>query len=310
MRPKYIVEYAALRSVIFFINLFPVQLIMLFCTSVGWLTWVFAPFRLRVTCKNMSIALPDRTRSERMRLLRRAYIQICRTFGAVFILHRPSMRRMISTTVISGQDVVDQALAQGKGVILTTCHACWFEAFFAWFNASALPTTLIYQKQRNPLSNNFFLDQRRHHSGNNLEYITSNEKLSAYEEILQRGRLLIISLDQNYNKNGTPIPFFKHTLSCARGTGLLHLKTGAPVLTSVYYMKDGQMHIDFKKVELPEYQEVNEENINDICSRAIRDYESFFRTYPEQWFSLYHRLWSKKPDFYPEIKRTLREIFL
>jgi lauroyl/myristoyl acyltransferase len=72
-------------------------------------------------------------------------------------------------------------------------------------------------------------------------------------------------------------------------------------------MKDGVLHIDFDTVELPEYDEVNDENIDDISTKCIQLYESFIRQYPEQWFSLFHRLWSK--EGYPKVTRSLREIF-
>jgi lauroyl/myristoyl acyltransferase len=73
-------------------------------------------------------------------------------------------------------------------------------------------------------------------------------------------------------------------------------------------MKDGRLHIDFDEVQLPPYEAITEENISDISSRSMHLYEPFIRQYPEQWFSLFHRLWSKKG--YPRVKRSLRQIFL
>ena len=308
MKLKHRLEYGLLRSVIAFLNLFPVQFILLFCTTVGYLVWFIHPFRLPVTYRNMSNVFPEMKRGKKMYLLKRAYINLCRTFGIVFILHRPKFHTLIENTVITGREEVEQALKQNKGIVLTTCHACWFEAYFAWFNMSNLPTTLIYQKQGNPLADAFFVKQRQHF-GTNLEHVSSWEKLNVYEDALHRGRMLIVSLDQNYTDNGTHIDFFGHDLSCAKGAGLLHLRTGAPVFTSVYYLKDGQLHIDFAEVPLPQYDEVNEENINDICQRAIKPYEKFIRDYPQQWFSLFHKLWSKKKEDYPPVSRSFSDIF-
>lgn len=70
-------------------------------------------------------------------------------------------------------------------------------------------------------------------------------------------------------------------------------------------MKDDKLHIDFDTVDLPKYDEVNEANIQDVTQKSIRKYESHIREYPEQWFSLFHKLWSKKG--YSKVKRSLTE---
>ncbi len=306
---KHRLEYALLRLIIFFLNLLPIWLILLFCKSLGSIAWVLFPFRLRVTYRNISNVFPKKSHKEKLKLLRRAYLEMCQTFGLVFILHRKKFIKTIRQAKVTGLEELKQALAENRGVILTTCHACWFEAYFAWFNMSDLPTSLIYQQQANPLANAFFIHQRSFF-GDNLEHISSRAKMPAYEDALNKGRLLIISLDQSYTSRGTAVNLFGKKLACAKGTAVLHLRTKAPVFTSVYYMGGGDhLHIDFAKVELPEYDEIDEATINDISSRAIKPYETFIRHYPEQWFSLFHRLWSKDKAYYPPVQRSIKDIF-
>ncbi len=307
MTIKHKTEYAILRGTIFFINLLPVPVVLSLATAIGYLAWIIFPFRLNIAYKNLSTVFPEMDHPVKIRLLRKVYLQFCRTFGLIFILHRKRLIKLVANAQITGQDKLDKALAEGKGIILTTIHATWFEAYFAWFNMSGLPTSLIYKKQSNPLSDSFFIRRRRHY-GTSLEQLSSREGMKVYQKALAQNRLLIVSLDQRYSRTGTSVVFFNRPVSCARGAALLHLRTGAPVMTSVYYLKDGQLHIDFDTVELPPYQEVSDENIRDISARAMRLYEPFIRKYPEQWFSLFHRLWSKKG--YPRVKRSLPQIFL
>jgi len=306
MRMKHRLEYLLLRSVIFFINLLPVPVILALCTGIGYLAWVIFPFRLKVAYKNLSTVFPEYSHSEKLRLLKKVYLQFTRTFGLVFILHRKNLTKLVENTRISGRDKIDRALQQGKGVVLTTIHASWFEAYFAWFNLAGLPTSLIYQKQSNPLSDEFFVRQRCRY-GTSLVHLSSYDGMKAYEKALLDNRLLIVSLDQSYTSRGVEVMFFNRPLACAKGAAILHQRTGAPVFTSVYYMKDGELHIDFDEVELPRYANSDDESIADISSRCLRLYEPFIRAYPEQWFSLFHRLWGKKD--YPLVKRSLAQIF-
>lgn len=306
VKPKHYIEYGALRTVIFLINLLPVKVIMWFSGLLGRIAWVVFPFRLDVVHANLSNVFPEMEEKEKFKLIRKTYIEFARTFGMIFIMHRKPFLELIENAEISGLDKVNEVLADGKGAILTTYHGCWFEAYFAWFNMAGLPTSLIYQKQANPLSDAFFIKQRMRY-GESLEHFHSQEGMSVFQNSLEKNRLLIISLDQSYSDNGTHVPFFNRLLSCARGTAVLHLRTGAPVLTSVYYMKNDKLHIDFEKVDLPAYDEICEENINDITTRSIYWYEPYIQKYPEQWFSLFHRLWKKKG--YTKVKRTLADIF-
>ena len=306
MRIKHRLEYLLLRSVIFFINLLPVPVILALCTGIGYLAWVIFPFRIKVAYKNLSTVFPEYSHGEKLRLLKKVYLQFTRTFGLVFILHRKNLTKLVENTRISGRDKIDRALQQGKGVVLTTIHASWFEAYFAWFNLAGLPTSLIYQKQSNPLSDEFFVRQRCRY-GTSLVHLSSYDGMKAYEKALLDNRLLIVSLDQSYTSRGVRVMFFNRPLACAKGAAILHQRTGAPVFTSVYYMKDGELHIDFDEVELPSYAKIDDESVADISSRCLRLYEPFIRAYPEQWFSLFHRLWGKKD--YPPVKRSLAQIF-
>lgn len=306
MKLKHTLEYALLRSTIFFINLLPVPVILFLCSALGYTAWVVFPFRLRVAYKNLSKVFPEMDHGSKIRLLRKVYLQFTRTFGLIFILHRKKLINLVKNAKVSGLDQVEAALEEGKGVVLTTIHASWFEAYFAWFNMSDLPTSLIYKKQSNPMSDKFFVRQRARY-GKSLQHLSSYDGMKAFQQALTDNRLLIVSLDQRYSGTGTGVDFFNHQLSCARGSAILHLRSGAPVMTSVYYMKDGELHIDFDTVELPDYQQINDQSIDDICTRSLKCYEPFIRQYPEQWFSLFHRLWSKKG--YPKVKRSLRQIF-
>lgn len=304
---KYRLEYVALRLVVFIVNLLPLFVINTITAALGWLVWVFVPFRLPVSYFNITNVFPEKPHSEKLRILRKAYRHFLHAAGLILVIHRKKIARMIEDAEISGLDLVDEALKEQKGVILTTYHGCWFEAYFAWFSKGSRPTSLIYQQQSNPLCDAFFVRQRQRY-GTNLDHLHSLQKLGVYQQALENNRLLIISLDQNYTDNGTPVTLFAKEFVCARGTSLLHLKTNAPVMTSVYYMKDGILHIDFERVNLPVYNSINDQNIQEIGNLSIRNYEKTIRSYPEQWFSLFHRLWKKK-GYEPRIDRSFEDIF-
>lgn len=304
---QYRIEYILLRVAVFIVNLLPLWIINGITSGLAWLVWVIHPFRLPVAYDNLSNVFPEKDHSEKLQILQKAYHHFLYAAGLILVIHRKQISDKIAATRTSGLDILDAALSEGKGVILTTYHGCWFETYFAWFSRNHHPTTLIYQKQSNPLCDRYFISQRQRY-GTHLEHVTSSEKLHIYESALNAHRILIVSLDQNYTDNGTPVTLFDKEFSCARGTALLHLRTGAPVLTSVYYLKGDTLHIDFERVELPDYSEINDINISEISNLSIKGYEKTIRAYPDQWFSLFHRLW-KKSGYPARVKRSFTDIF-
>ncbi len=308
MSLKHTFEYGLLRTLIFPLNILPVPIINGFARILGWIVWIIYPFRIQVAYTNLSTVFPDLNHSDKIRLLRKVYLQFARTVGLVFILHRKPLFKLIKEADVKGLDILDRALEKGKGVILTTYHGCWFEAYFAWFNYHHRPTSLIYQEQSNPLSDSFFRRQRKRY-GNSLEHLQSNAGMKRYQQALSENRTLIISLDQSYRNRGAKVPLFNRPIGCAKGTSILHMRTGAPILTSVYYMKDNRLCIDIDEVELPSFTQIDDQAIVDISTAAIRWYEPYIKRHPDQWFSLFHRLWSKTG--YPKkISRTFKEILL
>jgi len=303
---KYRFEYALLRIAVFIVNILPLTVINGLTFFLGWLVWVLYPFRLPVAYENITNVFPTMGHSEKLKILKNAFRHFIYAAGLILVIHRKKITRKVEQAQISGLEHLDNALAEGKGVILTTYHGCWFEPYFAWFSRNNRPTSLIYQQQSNPLCDRFFVKQRQCY-GQNLEHIHSLEKLEVYLEALKKNRVLIISLDQNYTDNGTPVTFFDHEFACAKGTALLHMKSKAPVLTSVYYMKDECLHIDFERVKLPDYSDINDFTISEISNLSIKGYEKTIRTYPDQWFSLFHRLW-KKTGYPRRIKRSFKDL--
>lgn len=286
IRTKHLAEYLLLLLSFFFINLLPLFLIDFFTSIISRAIWFFCPFRITVAYDNLSIVFPDKSHASKLRIIHDAYHRFVHAAGLIFVIHRKRVAQLINQAEINGLDILDKALSEGKGVILTTYHGCWFEAYFAWFSKGDRPTSLIYKRQKNPLCDRFFVNLRRRY-GTSLKHIDKYEKLDTYRQELDHGQIVIISLDQNYTDNGTPVKLFDHEFSCARGTALLHLKTGAPVLTSVYYMRDNALHIDFERVDLPQYHEINNDTIKDISNRSIIGYEKTIQAYPDQWFSLF-----------------------
>ncbi|MBE0584514.1 MAG: hypothetical protein IH612_12250, partial [Desulfofustis sp.] len=131
---KYRLEYLLLRITFTVTNLLPTVAINGLTASLAWLVWVCYPFRLPVVYENIGTIFPAMSHSDKLALAKSAYRRFLSAAGLILVIHRTKLTSLIDDAHISGLHYLDQALSQNKGVILTTYHGCWFEAYFAWFS--------------------------------------------------------------------------------------------------------------------------------------------------------------------------------
>ncbi len=307
MKFKHLVEYGLMRAIIFPFTVLPLPIVDICSSFLAWIIWVIWPFRLNIVFSNLTTIFPEMSRADKLKLAKMVFLEAGRTAGRTYILHRKPLAKLIEEAEVRGLDILNKALEQGKGVIMTTSHGNWLEAYVAWFNRRQLPSTLIYQKQKNPLTDAFFLKQRQRH-GSSLEQLTSKAGMERFEQALAANRVLIVCIDQSYKRRGVEVPFFERPFKCAKGTSVLHMRTQAPILTSFYYLEKGRLCIEFEEVTFPAFEEIDEKSMAKISAETMQWYEPHVRKHPEQWFGLFHRLWDKSS--YPKkIPRSFKEIF-
>ena len=66
MKLKYRIEYYLLRTVYFLVNLLPLSVINLITGMIGWIAWVFIPFRISVAYDNLTTIFPGHPMPENL----------------------------------------------------------------------------------------------------------------------------------------------------------------------------------------------------------------------------------------------------
>ena len=95
----------------------------------GWGLFLFPSHSRRITEINLGLCLPTLSASEQRKLVRKSLIEISKTIfevGALWLRTGESSLGLIKK--VQGSELVDEALAAGKGVILATPHQGAWEA--------------------------------------------------------------------------------------------------------------------------------------------------------------------------------------
>ena len=72
-------------------------------------------------------------------------------------------------------------------------------------------------------------------------------------------------------------------------------------------VEKGDFVYQSKKIDLPEYDKINDDSIKDITTRILKEIEPVIKKYPEQWL-WFHKVWSG--IYTSKIKRSWREYLL
>jgi KDO2-lipid IV(A) lauroyltransferase len=80
------------------------------------------PSRRHAALANLAVALPRATRRERMRVVRRMMRAYNRMMFEFFRLPHLTRAELLRAVEVTGRDHLEQAVARGRGVILTCCH--------------------------------------------------------------------------------------------------------------------------------------------------------------------------------------------
>jgi KDO2-lipid IV(A) lauroyltransferase len=191
----------------------------------------------------------------------------------------------------SGAEILDRALAEGKGVIVVTAH------FSNWDILAA--AAAVYGYAVNAVTNELS-------GGLNRLVIRSRERIgmrmipvgsSAARRILralQRNELVALVCDLYRGENGVPVDFFDRPTLLPSGPAALALKTGAPIIPVWVERQPNNGYV--ARVEAP-LEVVRSGNlpadIEATTHRIAAFFERIIRQQPDQWF-VFLPLWRQQ----------------
>ncbi|MEA3499701.1 MAG: hypothetical protein U9R41_01590 [Candidatus Marinimicrobia bacterium] len=303
MKLSYWLEFILIKLFEYFFSIFPSRVVEWMGFKLGTFIWIFFPYRLNIAFNNLSIAFPDKSREEKLRILHSTYKYYGYMIATYFIANRKYMRKKILNTDTNAEELFNKELLNKKGIILSGLHFGLWETYINYLNIKQFKFSGLYKPMKNKLTDKYFINHRLKF-GDNLRHINIKDN-NNYEKELKENRILAIAVDQNAHKKGTKVFFLGKEASIPKGVAVFYIRTNSPIYLGAYIMKNLKYHLIIKKINVPEYSEINEKSINSIMSKVLKEYEEIVKTYPEQylWF---HKLWGKPKS---KIKRTMREIF-
>ena len=245
----------------------------------------------------LRLAFPERSVEEVEGIARRAFRLMGRGILVLPTLRRRGAENLLARFSIEREELLREALADGKGAIVVTYHYGPFEAGGAWLARRC--DGVAVGRDIGTLDAAEVLVEMRRDLG-----LTTIERgdARAIVRALRDNRPVAIVADHDVDDvKGVFVPFFGHLAHTPVGPAALALRTGAPIVP-VINLWDGRTRFRGRFLALlrPRDDLPKDDAIHELTYRFTKLGEEAIREHPEQWLWL-HKRWETRPEQRPDL---------
>ena len=287
------VEYGAYRFIAGTLGLAPEAVADRVGAGLGWLVSRTVPIRWKLVTSQLARAFPDRDPAWIRDIARRSYAHLGAEAIAMVRMAKVSPGEIMERTELHGFELIEEAMAGGRGVMVVTGHLGNWEIGGASVAARGLPMDVVVARQRNRLFDRR-LERSREQLG--MRVIPRGQARTAVLASLRAGRVVGILGDQDARKAGIFVDFFGQPASTARGPAVLSLRAGATLVLGVALRLPGprpRYSVHFEKIEATRTGRLDQD-VHALTQAYTLRLEDYIRRHPEQYFWL-HRRWKTTP---------------
>ena len=288
-------EYAPVWLIVKAVGVLPRPLAQAVGISLAWVVYLLHARLRRVGMRNLAMALPEKSRRERARILRGVFTSLGRQLAEVCLFPRYTRENVNQVVVYEGFENFERAFARGKGVLYLTAHlGGWELSAFThslhghWMHVVMRPMDNIY------------LDVliRRYRTLHGNTTVDKDNFVRGLLAAMKAGEVVGILMDTNMTPpQGVFVDFFGVPACTASGLARIALRTDAAVVPT-FTIWDSVL----RKYRLrfdPAVKLVRTGNDEDdvVTNTALftKIIEEYVRRYPAQWLWV-HRRWKTRPE--------------
>ena len=232
--------------------------------------------------------------AEARRLVRLSFINLGRNVLEILYMPRLNRQNFRDFIEIDHLERMQEAIAEGHGVVVLTGHIGTWEWLSAAFTMNDLPVTAIAKPQPN-MQFTYALDDLRKTIEVQI-FSRGTSELMAAARALKAGKILGFLADQDGGPGGALVDFLGRPAATPMGPAVFARKFGAPVLPAFILRQPGGKH---KVVisEIMRYEDTGDpdKDLYDFTVRMTRIVEDIIRENPTQWL-WFQKRWNTKPE--------------
>ena len=263
----------------------------------------------RIALRNLRAAFPRKSDAERRTIARAMFAHFGHVLVELLKFSSLSPARMQELVEWEGEDRVELAYSQGRGVLFCTGHFGFWEqhalAHGLRFGPMAVLARVLDNRRLNTL-----LEQRRCVTGNTVIYRQGAMRRAM--KLLAAGQGVGMLIDQHmHSADAIYVDFFERPASTTSTLARLALRTGAPVVPLFALPLPGGRYRMIYEHPVEPPREDTPEAVREFTQRCTDVLEMYVRRYPELWLWM-HRRWrdtgpiaEQVPGMFPSASQDL-----
>lgn len=279
---KQAIGYYVYRFLAGVLGLLPEPVMRRLGYAIGWLTSFLARRRFAMAVRHQTRVAGTPVGSRRA--ARRVFMWYGRYWAEVFWMRPRRRRRVLATTELAGIEILLDAVASGKGVVVALPHMGNWEAAGLRAAAEDARVLAVAEELGNERIVQWFIAMRRMMD---IDIVIARKGSRVTRELLQRleqGGVVALVCDRDLSRRGIPVTFFGEETTFPPGPLALADRTGAALLPVGTYFVRGAGHrfVVHPPLEIPSAADADE-RVRLGTQRLATKFEEVIRVAPEQW---------------------------
>ncbi|RKX47722.1 MAG: hypothetical protein DRP64_00340 [Verrucomicrobia bacterium] len=291
-------EYAATAGTLNVCRILPEEAVYALFTGFARLIYAVGRRRRTLSLRNMEIAFPEKSLSERKQFVKQSYLNLAESMAmdTLITIGRVTDKRLLDMIDVEDWNQLSQRIAASeKGLLFFTGHLGNWELMSQYLGMRikldhGKPLHVIARKTNNQLLEERVVRPLREHFGVNILY--KKNALMRSVKALNRGESVGTLIDQRLNLNeGIAVEFFGRAAGTSAMPALLQIRFDITTLP-IFMVKTGHRKYRFiigDPVPWTDNGKPMEEQVLELTRIHQKILEDMIRNYPDQWFWMHNR---------------------
>jgi len=198
-----------------------------------------------------------------------------------------SPQRINDTVTTTDEHLLLDAIAAGKGAIVTLPHVGNYDHAAAYFCGKGAKIVTVAEHLKPEALFRKFLEYR---AAFGMEALPLDGRvLPTLSQRIRSGCVIALAADRDLSRSGIDVTFFGGPARMPAGPAILALKTGAPLICVMISYTEKGIHIDFSLVPIPAVG-TEAERIAQIVQNSADLFAQGISAYPHDWHMM-QRIW-------------------
>ena len=267
---------------------------------LGKLFYLFSHKRRKIASINIETCFPEFTDTEKKNVVKKHFDSLGMSViesGMAWWLNQKSLKTL---TKINGENYLQDAIAENRGVILLSAHFNSLEISAPLFVANTGQSVqAVYQANSNPLLEQIITNGRK----NNLDTMISHKDIRQMVRALKKKQIVWYAPDQGYaGKFSEMVPFFNTPAASNTAISRLAKISGAVVVP--FFIRQKENNSGYVLSILPQLDNFPTNDSVADTHRYHKIIEQEIRKAPAQYLWI-HRRFKNRPAEYPDLYQNI-----